>query len=241
MALPKNRQAVQALLKELEPRVLGKERPGFSCNCGVVHCPTAVAEKIEPGGDNYPGQETNWALWSVSMKAHAGSNWSCGLSFFVEADELEAMFARHFGDQSDIEYPYSLSTNGKDRVYAQLSAAVRIQENDEQIRFCFDWGREQETAEYLKEYWNSRRVPAGTEAYRRIVSLLEDLQPETYRGGPDPELPHESTWLLDYRTALVRASKEANHIFLQGGGSFTDHRGTVYTDLDVAFMRREVQ
>jgi hypothetical protein len=239
MALPKNRQAVQQLLRELEPRVLGKEHQGLSCNCGAAHCAAAVAERIKPGGDSYPGQETNWALWSVDMKAHNGSDWSCGLSFFVEADELRAMFDRYFGEQNGTERPYKLDIDGANRVHAKLPIAVRIQENDDQIRFCFDWGREQSAAEQL--HGLTRRLSAGSQAYERVVSLLKGFQPQIYRGGPDPELSHESTWLLDYHAALARASEVANHIFFQGGGSTSDHRGTVYTDLDVVFMKREVK
>lgn len=244
MALPKNRQAVQELLKELEPRIIGKEREGFSCNCGAVHCDTAVADEIRPAGDSYPGQETCWAIWSVHMKAHGqGSSWSCGLSAFIEADELDAMFSRYFGDQDEGECAYKLAVDGETRVRAALPVAVRIQENDSQMRFSFSWGREQRAAERLEALQSivRRRLPAGSEAYLRVVSILEAIRPEIYRGGPDPELPHESTWHLDYDASLRRAAATAHHVFFQNGESFSDHQGTVYTRVDVVFMKHEVK
>jgi len=240
MALPKNRQAVQQLLQELEPHVLGREGEGLSCLCGAAHCSAPVAEGIEPAGDRYPGQETVWALWKVRMKAHSnGSPWSCGLSYFVEAGELRAMFKRYFGDQDDRERPYNLAVDGADRVHSNLPAAVRIQENDKQIRFAFSWGREQSTAKQLIELGS--RLLVGGEVYARVVALLETIQPEVYRGGPDPELPYESTWLLDYDAALVRAAAVASRIFFENGGVTTDHRGTVVTGIDIVFVKHEVK
>jgi hypothetical protein len=244
MALAKNRQAVQELIKELEPLILGREREGFSCGCGAIHCGTAVAEAIIPAGDSYPGQETMWYLWSVQMKTHGeGSDWSCGLSFFVESNELEAMFNRYFGDQKEEEQSYKIEVDGADRVYEGLPAAVRINENDDQIRFSFSWGREQDTAKLLDKLYgnNPRRMPAGSEAYIRIVSLLEAIQLEVYRGGPDPELPHESKWHLDYKSALARALEIANHIFFQNMGKTYDWRGEAYTNTDVVFMKHSVK
>lgn len=240
MALPKNRQAVQALLRELEPRILGREHEGMTCNCGAVHCGAAVAESIDPAGDTYPGQEALWYLWSVRMKAHGeGSDWNCGLSFFMDVDELDAMFRRYFGDQNGGDYPYRLEVDGASRVHEKMPAAVRIQENDNQIRFSFSWGREQDTAGQLDKLYNSnpRRMPAGSEAFKRVVTLLGSIQPEVYRGGPDPELPHESRWHLDYSTALKHAAAVANHIFFQNMGSTYDRRGAVHTNADVVFMK----
>lgn len=239
MALKKNRKKVRAILKALEPRILGKELPGMTCSCGAVHCGDAVAERIDPGGDSYPGQETQWALWSVRMKAHdGGSDWSCGLSFFVEADELRELFSRHFGNDKG-ENPYQLPISGADRVHKGLPAAVRIKENDHQIRFCVDWGREQEIARQLEELLqkNPRRIDRQSSAFMAIVTLLEQLNPEQYLGGPPPELPSESTWHLDFFGKLEEAAGSAREIFTQNSGRSISWRGSVYTNADVAFVK----
>lgn len=244
MALPKNRKAVKELMKELGTRILGKEQEGLTCKCGAVHCGAAIAVAIKPAGDTYPGQETKWQLWSVHMKAHGeGSDWSCGLSFFMDADELDAMFKRCFGDQKEEEGSYKLKVDGADRVYANLPAAVSIQENDKQMRFSFSWGREQDTAEQLNNLYRSNplRMPAGSQAFMQVVSLLEAIQPEVYRGGPDPELAHESAWHLNYNTALVHARAIANHIFFQNMGVTYDWRGEARTSTRIVFMKHEVK
>lgn len=244
MALPKNRQAVQELLRELEPMILGKEHEGFTCDCGAIHSGAAKAVAIDPAGDTYPGQEILWYMWRVDMQAHdKGSDWSCGLSSFLDADELKTMFKRYFGEQEREESPYNLKVDGADRVHANLSAAVRVQENDSQIRFSFSWGREQDIAIQLGaiDRRNSRRKPAGSEAFLNIVNLLGNIQPEVYHGGPDPELAHESKWHLQYKPVLEEASSVANHIFFQNIGSTTDYRGKVCTSADVVFMKHEVR
>lgn len=68
MPLSKNQQAVRALVAELEPRILGQEKPGWSCNCGAHQHGAAIAVRVLPAGDTYPGQETEWYLWTVQMR-----------------------------------------------------------------------------------------------------------------------------------------------------------------------------
>ena len=98
--LSQNVAAAAALKAELEPMILGQELPGWSCGCGACTGAAAVATAIRPGGEQYPGQEVNWALWSVSMTPKPGEHgqeWSCGLSQFIAVDDLRALFAKHFG------------------------------------------------------------------------------------------------------------------------------------------------
>jgi len=243
MALPKNREAVQKILDELEPQILGQEQGGFTCNCGAVHSLAGIAVEIDPAGDTYPGQETLWRLWSVGIKPHDGSQpWSCSLSFFMNADKLDVMFKRYFGDQEEEGPLYQLEIDRADRVHADLPPAVRIQENDSQIRFSFSWGREQDAARELDKLYksNPRRMHAGSRSFKHTVSLLVAIQPEVYRGGPDPELPYESTWHLDYEMALKHAAEVANYIFFQNMDSILDWRGKVITNADVVFMKAGV-
>jgi hypothetical protein len=242
VALPENRQAVLSLLNELNPRILGLTHPAMSCGCGAVHGGAATAVKIDPAGDEYPGQETLWYLWSVEMKAtNGGHDWSCGLTQFIDADEVKALFERHFGKQKRDESkgPYRPEVDGVERVHAGLPAAVRIMENDKQIRFAFSWGREQEAAATIEKVFEigPRRLQAATKAFELVTRLLSGLEPETYRGGPEPELPFESKWLLDYQSALEQAKVGANHIFFQNLGYHRDARGSVFEHGDVVFMK----
>ncbi len=175
MALAKNRQAVQELIKELEPLILGREREGFSCGCGAIHCGTAVAEAIITAGDSYPGQETMWYLWSVQMKTHGeGSDWSCGLSFFVESNELEAMFNRYFGDQKKEEQSYKIEVDGADRVYEGLPAAVRIDDPFVNYEDNFKVYRDKLGAEIIVK--NKQGHFAGEQGVTEIPFLLELLK-----------------------------------------------------------------
>lgn len=247
MALPKNRQAVLAILEELKPRIIGQSRPGWSCNCGAIHAGPAVAVNIDPAGDEYPGQETQWYLWMVRMSEHPDNpldySYGCGLSEFVEAKELDALFKRYFGPARDEEYPYHLEISGDDRVHQGLLPAVRILENDQQIRFCFDWGRRQDAAAQLDKIFlqSTQRIPAKSGEFAKAFAVLNVLDPETYIGGPEPELPFESKWRTDYAQALHEARNLATHMFFQGVGSTSVHRGNVYTHMDVVFMKVPVR
>ena len=243
MALPQNRKAVVGILEEVTPRILGQERPGWSCNCGCLSHGPAVAVSIDPAGDSYPGQEVQWCVWSVSMEPKddscKGSGYSVGLSDFIPSEELDEIFLRHFGpnpDQQDLTFMLSLS--GAERVHLRQVPAVRIKDNDIQTRFCFDWGLAQDFASQLSviKANTPRRIPAGDRTFKRIVEHLRTLDPVVYRGGPDPELPFESKWLLDYQKALSLAEK-ADHILFQNSGSQSDHRGTVQTGSHIVFMK----
>jgi len=236
MALPKNRQAVQEILKELEPRVLGKERSELNQK--------AIAVAIIPAGDSYPGQEALWYIWTVKMEPLGEStSWSTDLSSFLSVTELDTLFNRYFDVQDTMDRTYRLDVDGVSRVDANLPPAVRIQENDDQMRFSFSWGREQLTAEQLYEiYQNSpRRLTTHDEAHDHVISILSSIQPKVYRGGPDPELPHESTWHLDYETALAQATTVEDHLFFQSLCTQSRDPVRAYIDTDIVFMKHEVK
>jgi hypothetical protein len=247
MALPHNRKAVVSILGELKPRIIGKELPGFSCSCGAIKHDPATAVEVEPAGNSYPGQEELWFLWQVRMSHHPENpsildGYSVGLSRFVPLEELEKLFSAHFGENPRGENPYTLEVDGAERVHQGLPAAVRISEDGLQFRFAFDWGREQEVARELESVCQSSppRIPAGTEAFARIIQLLRELRPEVYRGGPDPELPTENSWHLNYQEALNAAEAQANHVFFQNTTTTIDWRGGIFARADVVFMKVEV-
>lgn len=244
MALPQNRKAIVSILEEISPRIIGQRHGGFTCNCGAVHSDPGIVNEIEPAGDSYPGQEVLWFLWRVGVRHHPEdstnrSGFSCGLSEFIPAEELVQIFEKHFGKDPKETYPYNLTFAGQERFHLGMKAAVCIKENDHQIRFSFDWGADQHIAHLLnkiEEKMTTRRSLNGSSVFEEIFNLLNTFSPSVYRGGPDPELPFESIWHLDYQTALAVARK-ANHVFLQCGGSFYDHRGSVQTNGDVVFMK----
>lgn len=144
--------------------------------------------------------------------------------------------------QNDESSSYGLDVDGASRVYEGLPAAARIQENDSQMRFSFSWGREQEVARQLDELVEvyPRRLPVGSDGYVHVLSVLETIQPEIYRGGPDPELASESKWHLDYVAALDHAREVAHHVFFQNGVMDYGVRGEAHVTLDVVFMKHGV-
>lgn len=107
MALPENRPGVEEILALLNPRILGKELPAWSCTCGACGSGPAVAVSLRPAGTEYPGQETRWYLWTVNMKSKAHTNdrdfdYSTGLTNFIPLKELHAIFARVFPTKENL-------------------------------------------------------------------------------------------------------------------------------------------
>lgn len=248
MALPKNRQGVLALLKIFNERILGQTRPAMGCNCGQIHFGEATAVEVVPGGDEYPGQETHPVLWSVHMSEHpdiAGEySYGCGLGEFIEYEELEKLFNEHLGTNRSEKNPYRLPIDGIDRVDCNLRAAVRIMDNANQTRFCFDWGADQELAQRLMEIINSaeslsgRNILPTQHAFRDIIRELQAINPAVYKGGPDPELHFESRWLLNYQAAIIADVKLSDHIFVQNCGSVINRNGRFLVSTDIVFAKK---
>lgn len=247
MALPKNRKGVLALLAIFNQRILGQTRPAMGCNCGAIHHGPATAVEIIPGGDEYPGQETNPVLWSVHMSEHpevkGEYSYSYCLSEFIDYEELEQLFNEYLGGNRSEINPYRLDISGSARIDFHLGTAVRIKDNDRQTRFSFDWGADQVFAKKFSqvvsdaERKSGRRILHTQSGYRDIVELLRSISPEIYKGGPDPELPFESNWLLDYQSAITSAVKSANHIFIQNSGSMINQDGEFSLSMDVVFAK----
>lgn len=86
----------------MAPKILGKELPAWSCDCGAYHRGPAKAMAVIPAGqaDQYSGQETLWYMWSVRMVEAGtpldGYDYSTGLSSFVPPEELAELFISFF-------------------------------------------------------------------------------------------------------------------------------------------------
>ncbi len=101
----KAKEAATALKIELEPMILGRKRPSFSCGCGAISKGESTAVEIVPAGldPRYESQIGFWYMWSVKMREDNNPNlapgdysYSASLSFFVGPSVLTEMFQRHF-------------------------------------------------------------------------------------------------------------------------------------------------
>lgn len=247
MALAKNRKGVMAILKKLQPRIVGRPHPGFSCNCGAIHEGPGVAISIEPGGDRYPGQEVLWSLWSVRISHHPEEasipgGFSVGLSEFIPIIELDKIFTQHFGKNPDSNNPYQPEINDEIRAELGYPSVVAIMDDTAQVRFCFDWGKEQETAAKIDSFASSRKtkhIEKDSDLFNVLVDILRSITPEVYLGGPEPVLSFEPSWHMEYQTALNKAVSEANHLFLQNASSVHSSAGHFLLGTDVVFMKKQ--
>ena len=106
MPLPENKIAVAKLKQELELKILGQRLPAWSCCCKTINHPKSTAISIRPGGEQerYAGQETSWTQWTVEMLDDGAQlepgdfSYSIGISSFLTKEEIEVLFAKHFGD-----------------------------------------------------------------------------------------------------------------------------------------------
>lgn len=97
--LDQNKSAVEAILAVLNPLILGKTLPAFQCSCGSIHHGTATAVEIWHPGEEYPGQEVEWYMWTVHMSENPsdpGFDYGVGLGRFVPEKKLKELFAAHF-------------------------------------------------------------------------------------------------------------------------------------------------
>lgn len=100
-----------------------------------------------------------------------------------------------------------------------LSSAVRISENDTQIRFCFSWGKEQVTAKQLESVFLKTLQSDDRDLLNYVFYLLKQLKPEVYVGGPNPILPTEPKWHLAFQEALLIAKNLCLSVSIQNIGS----------------------
>lgn len=252
MALPQNRKAVDEILRILTPKVVGKHHSGFSCSCGAIHCSPGTAVAIRPAGNEYPGQEVFYYLWSVDIRYHPEnpqnhSGFSVGVTEFIDHDEVTSLFDKYFGTNPQMpktDYVYRLISEGEKRFYNGLGLAVKISEGPDHVAFYFDWGINQEVAEWIKKFEKrveKVRLPKTSPDFSVLLDYLRNLKPYVYSGGPAPELPDEYLWHLDYQKALLIAEESANHLFTRTPGSFHDYRGSVLTSGEVRFMKVQIE
>ena len=199
MALPENRKAVMEILRIISPLVIGQQVPEELCTRGP-----ATAFEIIPAGDDYPGREALWPLWFVRSRCiETGKTLyeKGNLSDFISENELFNIFHRYFREVKN--NPYRIDIVGGRRIDDNLPTAVRIRDNNFQTQFCFEWGKEQDKADAIRKiYMSGGKFAKGSDEYLAILSLLSEIEPITYKGGPDPELPFESDWLLEYQKSL---------------------------------------
>ncbi|MFC1645133.1 hypothetical protein ACFL08_03845 [Patescibacteria group bacterium] len=196
--MPKNRKAVMEILETISPRIIGQRLPYK----GSAQS-TMVAFEIDPAGDDFPGREVLSPLWSVKVRCVESGEVEHikGLNDFITENELNAIFGRYLNTLES--NPYRVDVAGFSRVEGNLPAAVRIRDNDSQTNFCFDWGKDQGVAGAIHQlYMTGDDFSSDSYAYKKLINLMSLVEPAVYRGGPDPELPFESKWLLDYRGAL---------------------------------------
>ncbi len=89
----------EAVLAEVKPLVLGKSKPGLSCNCGAIsHGEAVVTDVQRPGTFGYPTQDAGWATWNVCMteRGHSEYSYSCGVEAFVDEVTLADIFEKHW-------------------------------------------------------------------------------------------------------------------------------------------------
>lgn len=240
MALPQNRQAIRDVLKLLELRVIGRPKESFRCGCGEVHLAEGIATAIRPGGDYNPGQETLWYLWTVEITPSDPKcpTWGTCLSDFVETEELETLFAKHFPTRHP--NPYELPISDSERVEADLPMAVRIMDNEAETRFSVNWGRDQADARIAAQFFRTQplKINRKDSGFDWIIQFLRTCTPHVYQGGPEPELPHEPRWPTDYIKALdALQGPEYIALSAEGMSSTLSRRAVSETGINIVFWK----
>ncbi len=217
MALPHNRPGVRKLLAKLEPMILGATRPEISCNCGAIHNGPATAVSINPAGDQYPGYEVHWHLWTVTMsetpQIQGSHHYSYSLSEFVDSRELEMFFREAFGKNPDDKNPYEPEVTSKQRyeqfIEPRMTAAVK----PDMLIIELDFGLAQWQARTLYQiYETSEKFIWNSDVrFAEVIDRIERLQAIIEIGGPEPELPTEPHWLTTI-AEIVNLARHHNRL-----------------------------
>jgi hypothetical protein len=197
VALKQNRQGILAIVNALSPYIIGKPFPGIN-----ERYPPGNAIAIVPGGGRFPGRETQWLHWSVIIQTRTGIRYLASLDAFVPVSDINALFAEHLN--IEINNPFRLDFRGEQRIYHGLHTAVAVFDNPEKTIFIVDWGIDQTTpTKLLTELGNGpRQLWVDSYGFDLVVTMLRNLRPIFYTGGPAPELQFEPNWLTDYQAAL---------------------------------------
>ena len=95
----KARIATIAIKEVLEKRVIGMPVAATQCNCGAIHTEDGKVTGVYIPSEKYGVyQIACWYLWSLDVLGNHGQKYSIGLSFAIDADELENMFNEYFGE-----------------------------------------------------------------------------------------------------------------------------------------------
>lgn len=234
MALPKHRRAIREILDQISPLIIGHTLDINLVSCAHKGCRTATAIDIIPAGDEYPGQEIFWYLWQVVLKCENTQDSrtiKTRLSEFVSEDVLSELFDKYFPDADILDRPYHQPIDEEERLDRKLKPAVRIKDNSESTRFYIAWGRSQTIAKIVEVIndFAPDRIHNNTLLFWLLVLILSVLRPETYVGGPVPEMRHESNWLTNYKRAL-KMSKKSKYLIINSSMRGT-HRGIYYVDI----------
>ena len=238
MALLRHRKAIREILDQISPLIIGQTLDINLVSCGHMGCRTATAIDIIPAGDEYPGQEIFWYLWQVVLKCehrHESRTIKTRLSEFVSEDVLSEIFDRYFTDADILDRPYEQPIDEEERLDRKLKPAVRIKDNSGSTRFYIAWGRSQTIARIVEiiNDFAPNTIYNNTFLFWLLVLMLSVLRPETYVGGPVPEMRHESNWLTNYKQAL-KMSKKSKYLVINRIMRGT-HLG-IY-DADISFVK----
>ncbi len=238
--LPENRKSVLAIIKELTPLIIGKKVEGFECNCGCVKADGGTASRIDPGGDSYPGQETNWFLWSVDVACPETNKivHSRDLTHFMPVVEIDAMFEKHFGnDEAIIQGRVKAGEvynfpNCKNLPVSKRPQMCKVRDNDRFTSITMEWGANQIHGKIVNEVsCTGTSFNAGTPLYKKLLEILNNQKLNVIIGGPRPELPqYESRWLSNWPDVLkILSSTKFKSVDLHCIGQSGDQYGWVYT------------
>ncbi len=216
MALPQNRLAIMEILNQITPRIIGKAKEIVHESSDYHLCQHATAIDIIPAGDEYPGQEIFWYLWSVVLTCefqHETCTFHLKLSDFLAEKEIEDLFDTFFPDADPLDRPYEPVIETEERLDQRLRPAVRIKDNKYSTVFYIDWGKSQLAAslvEIVYKYGPSK-IMQNSLLFWILLGILRTINSEVYKGGPEPVLLHESFWLPYYVPALENCQK-AKHL-----------------------------
>jgi hypothetical protein len=219
MALPENRNAVAAIHKHLHHVLVGHRYAPKP----EMHLMPGQTVFLIPPGDDYPGQEVQWELWTLLVREYGARpevpyDYQVSITEFLAPSYLDELFESHFGkDIKPIPNPYIPEVVGVERVLEYLPMTVAAKDNEWHTKLFIHWGDESEAAREVTETLNRAlicTISVIDASYAHILDTLKSLQPEVFRGGPDPELPFESRWLLDY-TEIMNLLSEPNYHYVE--------------------------
>lgn len=102
----------EQLKAELEPLVIGRTAPPWSCYCGcgaLSHEDTTVAAVSSPNEYGCPDLDASYCSWFVDVGAAGDDGRSIGIDRFMSKADLDAMFERHWRSFCELNIPGKLA------------------------------------------------------------------------------------------------------------------------------------